>query len=151
MAENFAESLKTSIINTKQPKRCICCYKTKNERNMDGYEDNRRWFLRRLGFTLGGTLTASSLISANIIDTDKDMNISPEQKDFMDEYEKWMDEFIEVIRIQKVDQENYENNKNIVLLSERTKKWQFKLHEYMTDDNFARYYMKATERMTLEI
>jgi hypothetical protein len=118
---------------------------------MDGYEDNRRWFLRRLGFTLGGTLTASSLISANIIDTDKDMNISPEQKAFMDEYEKWMDEFIEVIRIQKVDQENYENNKNIVLLSERTKKWQFKLHEYMTDDNFARYYMKATERMTLEI
>jgi len=91
---------------------------------MDGYEDNRRWFLRRLGFTLGGTLTASSLISANIIDTDKDMNISPEQQAFMDEYEKWMDEFIEVIRIQKVDQENYD---------------------------FARYYMKATERMTLEI
>src|SRR5674476_779505 len=108
---------------------------------MDGYEDNRRWFLRRLGFTLGGTLTASSLISANILETDKDMNISPEQKAFMDEYEKWMDEFIEVIRIQKVDQENYENNKNIVLLSERTKKWQFKLHEYMTDDNFARYYL----------
>jgi len=118
---------------------------------MDGYEDNRRWFLRRLGFTLGGTLTASSLISASIIDTDKDMNISHDQQIFMDEYEKWMNEFIEVIRIQKVDPENYENNKNIVLLSERTKKWQFKLHEYMTDDNFARYYMKATERMTLEI
>jgi len=107
--------------------------------------------LRKLGFTLGGALTASSLISANIIDTDKDMSISPEQKAFMDTYEKWMDEFIEVIRIQKVDSENYENNKNIVLLSERSKKWQFKLHEYMTDDNFARYFMKVTERMTLEI
>jgi len=118
---------------------------------MDGYEDNRRWFLRKLGFTLGGALTASSLISANIIDTDKDMSISPEQKAFMDTYENWMDEFIEVIRIQKVDSENYENNKNIVLLSERSKKWQTKLHEYMTDDNFARYFMKATERMTLEI
>ena len=107
--------------------------------------------MRKLGFTLGGALTASSLISANIIDTDKDMSISPEQKAFMDTYEKWMDEFIEVIRIQKVDSENYENNKNIVLLSERSKKWQFKLHEYMTDDNFARYFMKVTERMTLEI
>jgi len=102
-------------------------------------------------FTLGGTLTASSLISANIIDTDKNMHISPEQKAFMNSYEKWMDEFIKVIRIQKVDTENIENNKNIVLLSERSKKWQFKLHEYMTDDNFARYFMKATERMTLEI
>lgn len=118
---------------------------------MDGYEDNRRQFLRRLGFTLGGTLTASSLISANIIDTDKNMHISPEQKAFMNSYEKWMNEFIEVIRIQKVDAENIKNNKNIVLLSERSKKWQFKLHEYMTDDNFARYFMKATERMTLEI
>ena len=118
---------------------------------MDGYEDNRRQFLRRLGFTLGGTLTASSLISANIIDTGKDMNINAEQKKFMDSYEKWMDEFIEVIRIQKVDPENMENNKNIVLLSERSKTWQFKLHEYMTDDNFARYFMKTTERMTLEI
>lgn len=118
---------------------------------MDGYEDNRRQFLRKLGFTLGGTLTASSLISAKIIDIDNDINISLEQKTFMNSYEKWMDEFIEVIRIQKVDPENYENNKNIVLLSERSKKWQFKLHEYMSDDNFARYFMKATERMTLEI
>jgi hypothetical protein len=25
------------------------------------------------------------------------------------------------------------------------------LHDYMTDENFARYYMTATERMTLEI
>ena len=80
---------------------------------MDGYEDNRRWVLRRLGFTFGGTLTASSLISANIVETDTD--------------------------------------KNIVLLSEQTKKWQFKLHEYMNDNNFARYFMKATERITLKI
>jgi len=107
--------------------------------------------LRKLGFTLGGTLTASSLISANIIGTEKEMNITAEQKAFMDNYEKWMDEFIEVIRIQKADPENLENNKHIVDLSERTKKWQHKLHDYMTDDNFARFYMAATERMTLEI
>ncbi len=118
---------------------------------MDGYEDKRRSFLRKLGFTLGATLTASSLISANILDSSQDLSITPDQKAFMAGYEKWMDEFIEVIRIQKVDPENYENNKNIVLLSERAKKWQTQLHEYMTNDNFARYYMTATERMTLEI
>jgi hypothetical protein len=118
---------------------------------MDAYEDKRRSFLRKLGFTLGATLTASSLISANIISTSREMSITPDQKAFMNDYEKWMDEFIEVIRIQKADPENYENNKNIILLSERTKKWQTRLHGYMTDDNFARYYMTATERMTLEI
>ena len=118
---------------------------------MDGYEDKRRSFLRKLGFTLGGTLTASSLISANILESSSDINITPDQKEFMVHYEKWMDEFIEVIKVQKVDPENVENNKNIVLLSERSKKWQTKLHDYMNDENFARYYMVASERMTLEI
>jgi len=118
---------------------------------MDGYEDKRRSFLRKLGFTLGATLTASSLISANIVTPSQEMNISPDQKAFMNMYEKWMDEFIEVIRIQKIDPENQENNKNIVLLSDRAKKWATKLHDYMKDDNFARYYMIASERMTLEI
>jgi hypothetical protein len=118
---------------------------------MDGYEDKRRSFLRKLGFTLGGTLTASSLISANIMESSSEINITPDQKEFMAHYEKWMDEFIEVIKVQKVDPENVENNKNIVLLSERSKKWQTKLHDYMNDENFARYYMVASERMTLEI
>jgi len=118
---------------------------------MDGYEDKRRDFLRKLGFTLGASLTASSMISANIIKSDLNMNISPDQKEFMHHYEKWMDEFISVIRIQKVDPENIENNKNLVLLSERAKKWQTKLHDYMKEENFARYYMTASERMTMEI
>jgi hypothetical protein len=118
---------------------------------MDGYEDKRRGFLRKLGFTLGASLTASSLISANIVETTQNIMITPDQKAFMNSYEKWMDEFIAVIKIQKADPENAENNKNIVLLSERSKKWQTRLHDYMTDDNFARYYMIATERMTMEI
>jgi hypothetical protein len=123
----------------------------KNIEKMDGYEDKRRGFLRKLGFTLGATLTASSHISANIVESAQNITITPDQKEFMISYEKWMDEFIAVIKIQKADPENAENNKNIVLLSERTKKWQTRLHDYMTDDNFARYYMIATERMTMEI
>lgn len=118
---------------------------------MDGYEDKRRSFLRKLGFTLGATLTASSLISANIIESSQEINITQDQKEFMNHYGKWMDEFIEVIKIQKIDPENIENNKNIVLLSERSKKWQTKLHGYMEDENFARYFMVASERMTLAI
>lgn len=118
---------------------------------MDPYEDKRRGFLRKLGFSLGATLTATSLISASIADPSTAISITPDQQAFMKTYEKWMDEFIDVIRIQKTDPENVENNKNIVLLSEQSKKWQTRLHGYMTDDNFARYYMTVTERMTLEI
>jgi hypothetical protein len=118
---------------------------------MDGYEDKRRGFLRKLGFTLGATLTANSLISANIKESIQEMNITPDQKTFMTHYEKWMDEFIEVIKTQKVDPENVANNTKIVELSERAKKWQTQLHDYMNDEKFARYYMISSERMTMEI
>jgi hypothetical protein len=39
----------------------------------------------------------------------------------------------------------------IVNLSEEINSRQPKLIEYMKDDNFARYYMTVTERMTKEI
>ena len=125
--------------------------KVQKHQNMDSYEENRRSFLRKLGLTVGATLTASSLLSANIINAPQNLNISAEQQIFMDTYEKWMDEFIEVIKIQKVDPDNYENNKDIVKLSEQAKTWQAQLTEYMKEDEFARYYMTVTERMTLEI
>jgi hypothetical protein len=66
-------------------------------------------------------------------------------------YEKWMDEFVEVIRIQKLEHDNLENNKSIVRLSETAKEWQPTLVEFMKDENFAKYYMIVTERMTKEI
>jgi len=118
---------------------------------MDTYEQNRRDFLRKLGLTIGATITASSMVSANILNSKDELDITAEQQAFMNVYENWMDEFVEVIKIQKVDADNYENNKNIVRLSEQAKEWQSKLTEFMKDDNFARYYMTATERMTLEI
>ena len=65
--------------------------------------------------------------------------------------QKLLATFIEVIKTQKVDPENVANNTKIVELSERAKKWQTQLHDYMNDENFARYYMIASERMTMEI
>ncbi len=107
--------------------------------------------MRKLGITVSATITSSALLSANINDQAQQLVITPEQQDFMKVYETWMDQFIEVIRIQKADPDNYENNKNIVVLSERAKTWQNQLGEYMQDESFARYFMIKTERMTLEI
>jgi hypothetical protein len=69
----------------------------------------------------------------------------------MQNYERWMDDFIEVIKVQKKDPENLQNNMKIVSLSEEAKQFQAELMGYMEDENFARYYMVATERMTLAI
>jgi hypothetical protein len=106
-----------------------------------------------LGLTLGvGTLLPSSYqIAFGIKEKATEIALTPQQSVFMKQYEQWIDEFIPVIRRQKEDPEDYENNKKIVLLSEQAKTWQKELVGYMKDENFAKYYMIVTERMTFEI
>ena len=118
---------------------------------MNGYDENRRRFLTKLGMTLGVTLTGTKVMQGENIPTADVQTINAEQKAFMDNYERWMDNFIEVIKFQKKDPNDLENNKKIVALSDEAKVFQQELIGYMKDENFARYYMVATERMTLTI
>jgi hypothetical protein len=53
--------------------------------------------------------------------------------------------------MQKKDPNNLENNMKIVSLAEEAKLFQKQLMGYMQEENFARYFMVATERMTLAI
>lgn len=123
----------------------------KRKNDMDVYEESRKAFLKKLGISFSSILLASSRLSASINDENETLVLTNEQYNFISNYEKWMDEFIEVIKIQKIDSENLANNKELVRLSEIAKTWQPQLVEYMKDDNFARYYMIVTERMTKEI
>lgn len=118
---------------------------------MDGYEDTRRKFLKKLGLTFGVTMVASSAFSAVVTEKKEDFRLTSEQEYFMVHYEKWMDEFIDVIAIQRITPEDIDNNKNLVRLTVMAKEWQPKLTGFMKDENFARHYMIATERMTNEI
>ena len=118
---------------------------------MNGYDENRRRFLTKLGMTLGVTLTGSTIVQGANAPSAGMRSITAGQKAFMQNYERWMDDFIEVIKFQKKEPDNLENNKKIVALSEEAKLFQKELTGYMQDDNFARYYMVATERMTLTI
>lgn len=118
---------------------------------MNGYDENRRRFLTKLGMTLGVTLAGTAVMQGEEIATTKELTLSGDQQLFMSNYERWMDDFIEVIKVQKLEPMNLENNKKIVALSDEAKVFQQELMGYMKDENFARYYMIATERMTLAI
>jgi hypothetical protein len=96
-------------------------------------------------------MTVTSAIKAGVNGNKGNIVISAEQQDFMSKYEKWMDDFIDVIRVQKISPNNLENNKKLIKLTEIAKAWQPKLTEFMKDDNFAGYYIISTERMTHEI
>ena len=121
---------------------------------MDGYESNRRDFLKKLGLIVGATaVTATGLpeITELITDSKEQYKLTPEQGKFMAMYEKWLDEFHAMAKFQKKDPDHLENNKKLVALSEEAAKWQKELIGYMKDENFARHFMIMTEKVTAVI
>lgn len=118
---------------------------------MDAYEETRKDFLKKLGLTLGISVLPTMRISSVILDKRETVVLTTEMQEFMNQYELWMDEYIEVIRKFKFNPDDMDNNTNMVRLCNIAKEWQPKLIEYMKDKDFARYYMISTERMTKEI
>ena len=118
---------------------------------MDGYEYKRRDFLKKLGLIASATvLTATGAVKLTEIIEDKieDIVLTKEQSAFLDKYEKWLEAFHDMAKFQKKDPDHLENNKKLMALSEDAKAWQKDLIEHMKDENFARYFMIRTERIT---
>ena len=121
---------------------------------MDGFESNRRDFLKKLGLIAGATAVATSGISAipQLINDKKDeIQLTPEQTKFMVMYEKWLDEFHDMAKFQRNDPDHLGNNLKLMKLSDAAKVWQKELIEHMKDENFARYYMLKTQKVTESI
>ena len=118
---------------------------------MDGYEYKRRDFLKKLGLIASATvLTATGAVKLTEIIEDKieDIVLTKDQSAFLDKYEKWLEAFHDMAKFQKKDPDHLENNKKLMALSEDAKGWQKDLIEHMKDENFARYFMIRTERIT---
>jgi hypothetical protein len=118
---------------------------------MNEYEESRRAFLTKLGLAVGTTALGAEKLSAKVLNSKTDFPLTAEQKELMNRYEQWMDDFIPVIKAFRADQNDPVAKKQIAELSEVAESWRPKLNEFMKDENFARYYMTVTERMTKEI
>lgn len=113
-------------------------------------KSTRRNFFKFLGLTAGTTLIGSGSFAAELDQTEiKKLTI--EQQEFIALHEKWMDEFIEVIRVQKVAPEDQENNKKMIAITERADEFRPKLNELLKDGIFAVVYKMSLERMRNEI
>lgn len=116
---------------------------------MDAFEQKRRDFLKKLGLIGGAaSLTAVGGVVGLLADQREEIVLTPEQKQFLDKYENWLEDFREMAKFQKIDPEHLENNKKLMALSEEAAKWQGELVQHMKNENFARYYMIITERVT---
>lgn len=117
---------------------------------MTDQDSTRRKFLKILGITAGAGLVSTGAL-AKIIDHQAIHTLNPEQQEFMLRYGQWMDEFIEVIAIQKTFPDDVLNNKKMMELSDKAQEWQPKLTEYMKEESFALIYHASIDRMRKEI
>lgn len=118
---------------------------------MNEYEESRRAFIAKLGLTVGVAATGTEKLSAKVMNNKAEFPLTTEQQLLMDRYELWMDEFIPVIKAHRENENNLVAKNHIGELSEIAESWRNQLVEFMKDENFARHYMAATERMTKEI
>ncbi len=118
---------------------------------MNEYEESRRAFLSKLGLSVGVTTLAGKTLSANVLNNKLEFPLTKDQRKLMDRYEKWMDEFIPVIKANRANENDPIAKQRISELSEEAESWRQQLVKFMKDENFARHYMTATERMTKEI
>lgn len=117
---------------------------------MSKKESNRRNFLKYLGLSVGTTLLSTNVFASFINESElKKLNF--EQQEFMIRYGKWMDEFVEGIKLQKEDPENLDYKKSMLEISNNVKELQPELNEFMKDETFALIYKESIKRVTKEI
>ena len=103
-----------------------------------------------LGLSAGASLISSTAFG-RVIKEDEIKRLKPVQQAFMLRYGQWMDEFIEVIRVEKADPGNLENNHRKMALAESALHMQPELSEFMKDETFAVIYTESIKRMSNEI
>lgn len=117
---------------------------------MPDKQSSRRNFLKIIGLSAGASLAGKSALAA-FVNKEEIRKLNPAQQEFMLRYGKWMDEFVDVVRIRKAEPENVENQKKMVALTERAEKFKPELDEFMKDQTFALVYKASIQRVTNEI
>ncbi|MBP6333880.1 MAG: hypothetical protein KA444_00305 [Bacteroidia bacterium] len=117
---------------------------------MSEKQSTRRKFLQFLGLSAGSTLVSTGALAVFSV-SDEIKKLNPVQQEFMIKYGKWMDEFIEVIKIQKIEPGNSANKQKMIALTDMAEKMKPELSEYMKDANFALIYQASIARMRDEI
>ena len=104
----------------------------------------RRGFLQKLGLTIG----AAALIEAEAL-ADVNPNrysTSEDRANFLDRYENWVNQYIDVVEKEKESQTDIANKQRIMELSEQADGWQDQIKEYIQHDDFKQRYFELSKR-----
>lgn len=117
---------------------------------MSKQEATRRKFMKTAGLVVGGSLIAKGSKS-NPLNEDEILKLNPSQNEFMKRYSLWMDEFTEVVRLQKKDPYNEEFRLRMESLTQQSHDFKPELSEHMKDKTFNLIYLESIKRVRDEI
>jgi hypothetical protein len=117
---------------------------------MSKQESTRRKFMKTAGLVVGGSLIAKGSM-ANPLNEDEILKLNPAQNEFMKRYSLWMDEFTEVVRLQKKDPYNEEFRLRMEALTHQSHDFKPELSEHMKDNTFNLIYLESIKRVRDEI
>lgn len=117
---------------------------------MSDHETNRRKFMKNVGLVTGGTLLGGSAM-ANTFNNDDIKKLNTEQQEFMHRYGKWMDDFTDVIRLQKKDPYNEEYKAMMDEMTIQAGEFKPELAKHMEDKTFTLIYLESIKRVKNEI
>jgi len=109
-------------------------------------KDNRRKFIQKLGLTLGASalLDTESMASIARMQTGQDL----ERSEFLNKYENWINQYIDVVEKEKSDKSNMGNKHRMMELSHQAKNWQEKIAIYLNDEHFKQRYIQLSMRLS---
>ncbi|WP_321282543.1 twin-arginine translocation signal domain-containing protein [Marinifilum fragile] len=110
---------------------------------------NRRGFLQKLGLTVGAAAFIDTEVLADV-NLNKYSNVE-DREAFLNRYEKWVDQYIDVVEEEKKNKENIANKKRIMELSEEANGWQEQIKEYIKHDDFKSKYIEVSKRFANSI
>lgn len=117
---------------------------------MSEKQSTRRNFLQLLGLSASASLVCTTAL-AGIADATEIRKLNLKQQAFMIRYGKWINEFMEVVRIKKTNPGDNDNNKKMAALAEVAKEFKPELAEFMKDETFRLIYKASIELVTNEI
>ena len=113
-------------------------------------QDSRRNFLKILGISASAPMLGASALSVfNEHPQIKELNA--EQREFMNRYGAWMDEFMKVNSIKKVQPNNLVNRMKLMELSEKAAAFKPEIAKHMEDETFALIFKISLERIGHDI
>ncbi|MRT92611.1 hypothetical protein [Ancylomarina sp. 16SWW S1-10-2] len=109
-------------------------------------EDNKKEITQKLRMKIGSTALSDNKAITSVTNIQKGKDT--ERSIFLNKYENWVNQYIDVVEKEKSDKNSMANKHRIMDLSHKAKGWQEKIAIYLNNDIFKKRYIQLSMRLS---